>query len=82
MFDVKPALFSTGLAGGLAAMLAGIVQIMGYAITSDDQAAMTNLISQGFILITGIMTLVSGAVAFWGRWTATRRISGVIRPGP
>lgn len=78
----KPAIASTGVIGAVGAILMGLAQLLGYAFTAEDQAAVTELVNQGFILVTGIITIVSGGAALWGRLRAKKQISGIMTAAP
>lgn len=53
--------------GGIAALLAGVAALLGYAVSADDVATLTEL-------LTGIAAAAGGLIAIWGRATATKKI--------
>lgn len=68
MFDQNKSLFaSKTIWGALLAIAAPVVGMAGYTMTAADQAEIVTL-------VTSAMSLVGGAVALWGRITATKRI--------
>lgn len=67
MHDAKSPLQSKTVWGGLVAILAAVAGFLGYSIAPADQAALINLVADA-------VTLAAGAVAIWGRITATKRI--------
>lgn len=58
--------------GALVAVLAGLGGIAGYSIDAEDQRFWVENISQGIQLVTAIVGLIGGAVAWWGRWRAKK----------
>ena len=66
--ETKPALQSSGVWGGIIAVLAGIAGLFGYSITEADQATLTQAIAS-------VGALFGGAYAIWGRIRATKRIA-------
>lgn len=82
MFGSKPAFASAGVIGAAVAILAGLAQLIGYTISAEDQAALVDLINNGFVLVTGLVSLIGGIVALWGRIKATKQITGVVSAPP
>ena len=74
----KPALASTAVWGSIVAIIAGAAPLIGYSISTDDQAAMANLIQNGVAVVSAVASLIGGAVALYGRIKATKQISGVL----
>ena len=54
---------------GLVVILATVAQFFGYEISAADQASMV-------VILTQSATLLGGAVAIYGRITATKKIGG------
>jgi hypothetical protein len=75
----KSAVGSIAVWGGVVAILAGAAQIVGYSVTPDDQAKIVEFINSGVTLYAGIASLISGAVAVWGRIRASKQITGIVK---
>lgn len=67
MDGVKSILASKTVWGGVAALLAGIMGILGYEVSIGDAEAITDHIDS-------IIAALGGLVAIWGRISATRAI--------
>ena len=65
--EFKSPLASMGVWGGLIAVLAGLGSLLGYTISAADQASIIDLIE-------GLVAVIGGAVAIYGRIRATKRI--------
>lgn len=52
---------------GMTTVVASVLGLYGYHVSADDQVTITDLITQ-------TVTLVGGAVAIYGRVTATKQI--------
>jgi hypothetical protein len=63
----KPAVASTGVWGGIIAVIAGIAGLFGYSITEADQASLVQSVSAG-------MATLGGLIAVWGRVRASKKI--------
>ncbi len=66
-FEFKSALASKGVWGGIVAVIAGVLGLLGYTLTPADQLDLVGLLS-------AIVSAVGGIVAIWGRIVATKRI--------
>lgn len=64
---VKPFLASRTVWAGIVAILASALGLLDITIGPEDQSALVEIALQA-------VTLVSGAVAIWGRVRATKRI--------
>ena len=67
MYEFKSALHSKGVWGGLIAMAAGLLGLLGYTISPADQVQLVNLVA-------GIISAIGGILAIIGRIRATKRI--------
>lgn len=67
MDGIKNLFASKTVWGGIAALLAGVVGLLGYNIGAEDQASLVEL-------GTGIAAAVGGIVAIVGRVVASKRI--------
>ena len=67
MPDTKSFLTSKTIWGGLLAIAAPAIGILGYTITPADQAAIV-------AVATSLASAVGGALTIWGRIKATKRI--------
>ena len=65
--EYKSALTSKGVWGGLIALAAGLLGLLGYTISSADQVQLVNLVA-------GIVSTIGGILAIIGRIRATKRI--------
>lgn len=66
-YGTKPALQSTGVWGGIIAVLAGVAGLFGYSISEADQATLTQVIASAGATLGGV-------IAIWGRIRATKKI--------
>lgn len=69
MDDMKGFFSSKTIWAGLVTMAASGLGLYGYHVSPADQASLVDLIASG-------VTLVSGAMAIWGRVVATKQIGG------
>jgi hypothetical protein len=74
MNDIKHPLASATVWAGVITVLASLVAVLGYTIGPEDQAALADGAAQLVGLATSLITVISGAVAIWGRVTATKRV--------
>tara|TARA_R110000796_G_scaffold45616_14_gene110319 strand:- start:9913 stop:10128 length:216 start_codon:yes stop_codon:yes gene_type:complete len=65
--ETKSPFLSLGVLGGSGAVITGLAQLAGYAVTPTDAAELGTLVS-------GLVTSVTGLVAIWGRIRASKRI--------
>jgi hypothetical protein len=66
--ETKPALASTTVWGGLAAILGGLASI---ALVVSGNGSLDTL-------VPAVVSIWGGAQAIWGRWRATKQIDGVV----
>lgn len=67
----KSAIGSVTIVGAAVVILAQLAQLAGYTLSPDDQAALSNLINSGVMLVTTGASLVGGVMAIWGRLRAS-----------
>ena len=65
--EYKSAFASKGIWGGLIAVVAGLLALLGYTISPADQVQLVNLVA-------GIISAIGGILAIIGRIRATKRI--------
>lgn len=65
--DYKSVFASKGVWGGLIAVAAGLLAVLGYSISPADQALLVNLVA-------GVVSTIGGILAIIGRIRATKRI--------
>lgn len=82
MNATKSPLASVTIYGAMAAVIAGALQLGGYALSPSDQAALETLISSGVTVVTSLITIVGGLVAIWGRLRATKQIASPVKVQP
>jgi hypothetical protein len=75
MDSTKPWYQSTGVWGSLVAIGAGTAATFGYTVSPDDQNAISQTLAQGGGLVSSAITVVSGAVALYGRIRATHKVT-------
>lgn len=66
---------SAGVWGGVVAVAASGLNLLGYTVSLADQAALANSLSQMVTLGTSIVGIVGGLVAIYGRVKATKTIA-------
>lgn len=67
MDEIKGALQSKTVWGGIIIVVATLAGFLGYQVTPDDQAQIIDL-------VTKIVDAVGGAFVIWGRIVATKKI--------
>jgi hypothetical protein len=67
MYDTKSLFESRAVWGGAVAVLAGAASLLGYTVDPVAQASIVEL-------VTGVASILGGALAVWGRIKATKRI--------
>lgn len=67
MTDYKSIFASKTVWAGIVVVLATLAQFFGYEINAADQASIV-------VILTQAATLIGGAVAIYGRVTATKKI--------
>lgn len=77
MEDQKAWYASTGIWGGLVALIAGLAGLLGYTISPADQQALADSIQQMVALATSVGATIGGILAIWGRVRATKTITPV-----
>lgn len=66
--ETKSPFLSLGVLGGGGAIITGLAQIAGYAVTPVDAADLSTA-------VTGLITSAAGLIAVIGRIRATKRVS-------
>ncbi len=74
MDGTKPWWQSLGVWGTMVAMASTVVSAAGYTISPDDQAQLAQGLTQAGGLAASAVTLVSSALALYGRIRATKKI--------
>lgn len=75
MYQSKAAVKSAGIMGPLIAMIVIASGMIGVDI-SEDVAGLPEKIAD---VVDGVVTIGGIAVGIWGRWRATKEISGVFK---
>lgn len=78
MNETKPALTSLGMVGPAIGIIALLLGAFGLTIDAETQAALTRDVTA---LVTYGVSLCSLVVGLYGRWRATKRVSGLVTPG-
>lgn len=78
----KSAISSAGIIGALVAMLAALAPIVGWTISETDQAALRTVLESGVLIVSNLIAFGGAAIALWGRWKATKQITGVVTAAP
>ncbi len=74
MYDTKPWYQSSGVWGGLVAVLSPIAGYFGYTLTAEDAAAVAEGVTQLIVVSSGLASVVGGIFAIIGRVRASKKI--------
>jgi hypothetical protein len=75
MYDVKPWYQSSGIWGGLIAVIAPVAGFFGYTLTADDAKALADGVTQLIVAGSGVASIVGGIIAIVGRVRASKKIA-------
>jgi tryptophan synthase alpha subunit len=75
----KSAAGSITIVGALVVVGAQIAALVGFVISEDDQQAIVNLINNGLLVGTTVVSMIGSGVAIWGRIRATKQITSILR---
>lgn len=78
----KSAISSAGIIGALVAMIASLAPLVGWTLSETDQAALRTVIESGILIASNLIAFAGAAVALWGRWRATRQVTGTFTASP
>lgn len=74
----KSAAGSLTIISALVVVVAQILQLWGYTLSEEDQAALSTVLQGIFTVGMTIVSLVGAAGAIWGRVRATRPITSAL----
>lgn len=75
MYDAKPWYQSSGIWGGLIAVIAPVAGYFGYAFTADDAKALADGVTQLIVAGSGMASIGGGILAIIGRVRASKKIA-------
>lgn len=78
----KAAISSTGIIGAVIAMLATLAPLAGWSISETDQAALRTVLESGVLVVSNLIAFGGAVMALYGRFRATKQITGIIKPTP
>lgn len=71
----KPWYQSSGVWGGVVAVVAPVAGFFGYTVTADDAKAIADGVTQLIVAGSGIASIAGGVIAIVGRVRASKKIS-------
>jgi hypothetical protein len=74
MYGTKTWYQSTGVWGGVIAVLSPALAWFGYTLTADDAQALSEATTQIALLVGGATSAIGGVISIVGRVRASRRI--------
>jgi hypothetical protein len=74
MDQTKSAVASTGVLGGVVALVAGVAGFFGYVLSPEDTAAVAGQAESIYNAVVGVTAAIGGLLAVWGRVKATKKI--------
>jgi len=75
MDAVKPWYQSSGVWGGLLAVIAPVAGYFGYSFTAEDAQAVADGLTQLIVLGSGVASIAGGLIAIVGRVRASKKIA-------
>lgn len=79
--DGKSAVGSVSIVSAIVVLITQVALLLGYSLTDSDQQVLKDIINNGVIIITTVISMCGAVGAIWGRIRATKQITSVLPQG-
>ena len=77
----KSAVGSVSIVSAVVVLITQVALLLGYSLTDSDQQVLRDLINNGVLTVTTLISMGGAIGAIWGRWKATKQITSVLPQG-